>query len=1143
MDLQHFIDEWAKTGGSERANKDTFLNELCDVLGVPRPDKNSGDPERDLYVFERDVPTAHEGGKVTTRKIDLYKHDCFILEAKQGSNPGDKKQGFARRGTEKWNIGMRDAYGQALGYAGAMDDPPPFIVICDIGYCFDVYATFQRGIHRPYPNALNHRIWLSDLPKGPQHVDTLRRIWTEPHALDPSRHAAKVTRRVAERIAKLARSLEDQGHASELVAKFLMRCLFTMFAEDVGLLPARTFTNLIKEHWLPNPPSFTGLGGVSALWQAMNDGATAPLIGKLLRFNGGLFADTSAIPLKRPDLELLLDAAEHDWAEVEPAIFGTLLERALNPKERHMLGAHFTPRAYVERLVRPTIEEPLREEWENVQAAARKLRLDEKAAEARKLVHEFLRKLCATRVLDPACGSGNFLYVALDLFKRIEGEVLAMLRELGEAQERLHIEGERVTPRQFLGIEVKPWAKEIADLVLWIGYLQWHYKSHGKAMPPPEPVLHEYGNIECRDAVLAWDSVELVRDESGKPVTRWDGESYKKSPVTGEMVPDETARVARERYVTPRKAAWPPADIVIGNPPFVGNKRMRAVLGDGYVDALRSAYSDVPDSVDYVMYWWHEAALHCAQKAIQRFGLITTNSITQTYNSNLVAKHLTTANGISIAFAVPNHPWVDTKDGAAVRIAMTVGTRHRRGGVLSLVEHERPGDDDYIAVSMAERQGIISPDLSVGPDVLSAVPLRANFRLSYMGVTLEGDGFVLERTDLSRYGLDPSQLPSYVRPYRIGRDFTRKAQERYVIDFFGMSEDDCRREAPDLYQRVIDLVRGKREAKASNNKDYAAYAKRWWLFAKPRPGLRLAAHGLNWLIATCRTATQRTFVYVPADVLVESTVVAMALESYVFFGILSSRIHCVWALRAGSRLGVGDDPRYNNTKCFAKFPFPDIEDPVAECVTQLATRLHEHRLACLAKHPELILTDVYNVLEKLRKGVPLSDKERVIHDQGLVSVLKTIHDDLDAAVCAAYGWPSTLADDEILQKLVDLNAERAEEERKGYIRWLRPEFQNPNGDTATQGALIDTEDDDDAEAAAAPEAKPWPKRLPEKIAAVRDRLTAWGRAASVEEIASAFKRAPRKDVEEILDSLAAVGVLTELDAEGGKRWKAILRAA
>ncbi|MDX2055224.1 MAG: type IIL restriction-modification enzyme MmeI [Polyangiaceae bacterium] len=467
-------------------------------------------------------------------------------------------------------------------------------------------------------------------------------------------------------IANLAKKLEADKHPPETVATFLMRCLFTMFAEDVGLLGEGTFTNALRDFWIKSPKSFPG--GIESLWRAMNEGGDFFTVGRLLKFNGGLFAQPSALPLDEHALRLLLMAAECNWADVEPAIFGTLLERALDPKERHRLGAHYTPRAYVERLVRPTIEEPLRSDWDLVQAQVRKLIGDahgaktdkdakKKTKDAANLVREFHKKLATTRVLDPACGSGNFLYVTLDLFKRLEGEVLATLEGIGEKQELLHMESVRVTPSQFLGIEVKRWAKEIAELVLWIGYLQWHFRIYGKNLPVPEPVLRDYKNIECRDAVLAYDSKELVHDEkTGKPITRWDGETMKKSPVTGEDVPDESARIPLYRYVNPRKANWPQADFIVGNPPFLGGSRMRDTLGSGYAEALRGAYDEVPESADLVMYWWSKAADLTIVGRVRRFGLITTKAIAQTLNRKVVERATKTDRGLSFVFAIPNHP-------------------------------------------------------------------------------------------------------------------------------------------------------------------------------------------------------------------------------------------------------------------------------------------------------------------------------------------------------------------------------------------------------------------------------------------------------------------------------------------------------
>ncbi len=564
MNLDALIDRWSVSGDAERANKDSFLNELCDALGVERPHPKTGDPARDLYVFEKDVTRTRAGG-TSIGWVDLYKHGCFLLEAKQSAATGPK-----RRDSPAWNQMMSAAHGQALGYALNLDEPPPFLLVCDIGYCFDVYASFDgTGAYRAFPDGHRRRIFLRDLADHPEHVDLLRAIWTDPLSLDPSKRTAAVTREIAGQIAALARALEAAGHDPERVATFLMRCLFTMFAEDVGLLPEKLFSQSLENYWLPNPASFPG--GVGSLWRAMDQGSDY-ITGKLLRFNGGLFSTHDAPVLTKEQLILLLMAAKSDWSQVDPSIFGTLLERALNPRERHRLGAHYTPRAYVERLVKPTIEEPLRGDWDLVRAEVQQLVELGKVEEAQKRVLEFHHTLCRTRVLDPACGTGNFLYVTLDLFKRLESEVLALLSELGYKQIGLEMKDYRVTPEQFLGIEVKRWAKEIAELVLWIGYLQWQVRQPGGAMTVPQPVLRDYGNIECRDAVLAYDREELLLDDKGKPVTRWDGETMKVSPVTGEKIPDENARVPVYRYVNPSRAEWPKADFIIGNPPYIGNR-------------------------------------------------------------------------------------------------------------------------------------------------------------------------------------------------------------------------------------------------------------------------------------------------------------------------------------------------------------------------------------------------------------------------------------------------------------------------------------------------------------------------------------------------------------------------------------------
>ena len=389
-----------------------------------------------------------------------------------------KRQGHGLRGTRRWDDTMLRARNQADGYARAVartDGWPPFLLVVDVGHVIEVYADFsgQGQGYTQFPDGNRYRITLDDL-RDPAIRARLHAIWTAPLTLDPAKISAAVTRKVAAHLAELGKSFEGQGHSSEEVARFLMRCLFTMFAEDVELIPTGAFTSLLKR--LRGTPQHA-LPTLTALWQTMDSGGfSTVLTTDLKRFNGGLFKDAAALPLSELQLSLLIQAAEHNWREVEPAIFGTLLERALDKRQRHKLGAHYTPRAYVERLVAPVVIEPLRADWVYIQGAALTFAAQDKLAEARDTVRTFHRKLCEVKVLDPACGSGNFLYVALEQMKRLEGEVMALLRELGEDQGALALAGHTVDPHQFLGLELNPWAAAVAELVLWIGYLQWHFR-------------------------------------------------------------------------------------------------------------------------------------------------------------------------------------------------------------------------------------------------------------------------------------------------------------------------------------------------------------------------------------------------------------------------------------------------------------------------------------------------------------------------------------------------------------------------------------------------------------------------------------------------------------------------------------------
>ena len=1159
MTTEGFIATWAASEAAERANKDAFLIGLCDVLGVPRPDPKTSDPERDRYVFEAGVPIVHEGAKFSTGSMDLYKRDAFILEAKQGSSSATARVGSARRKTAGWTVMMQAAFGQALGYARTLDKPPPFLIVADIGWCFDLYASFDGSRNYfPFPDAQHNRLYFSDLA---QHLDVLRAVWTDPRSLDPSRRTAKVTRDVAAHLAELAKAFEAK-HDPELVARFLMRCIFTMFAEDVGLLPDRLFTDKLRTDWIEHPERFQR--EVESLWRVMNTGGEQAFLGKILRFNGGLFADATALPITdRATLKLLLEAAECDWRDVEPAIFGTLLERALDPKERHRLGAHYTPRAYVERLVRPTIEEPLREQWDAVRASVLRAvgeatlmtetpsptKKKRKAAttadaradvvrKARAEVQAFEKTLCETRVLDPACGSGNFLYVALDVLKRLESEVVALDTELARsigAPTSLAFEwGSMVTPAQFLGIEKKRWAKEIAELVLWVGFLQWYARTRrtpeGKVQWP-EPVLRDLHNVECRDAVLAWDREEPVLDAKGKPVTRWDGESTKASAVTGELVPDETKRVLVTKLVNPRRPEWPEAEYIVGNPPFLGKLRLMGTFGEGYTTALRAIYDGlVPDSADFVMYWWFRAAELARLGKIRRFGFITTNSITQTFNRRVLEAAQAGEAPLSIAFAIPDHPWVDSADGASVRIAMTVGVVGGSRGTLLEVADERVDADGAAQVSLATRGGLILPDLRIGAAVTSAQPLRANSALASMGPMFGSRGFVLSRVERDALvAADGPRAADVVRPFYGGRDLTDRAREQFVIDLHGNDAAQARARFPAIYQHLLDTVFPSR---AQNNDPKLRDA--WWLFRRSNETYRAMVLGLSRFFVTTETSKHRVFTQASSEFIAEHGTISFGTDDAFVLGVLSSRAHVTWALAAGGRLGVGNDPRYNKTRCFDPYPFPDATDAQRSRIRDLAEQLDAHRKRRQAAHPTLTMTGMYNVLAKLRSGETLTDKDRVIHDAGLVSVLRQLHDDLDAAVFEAYGWPSTLTDEEILAKVVALNAERTEEERRGLVRWLRPEFQNPTGTRAETQTDMDLGDDAAVDAAPPTEgAVAWPRKPAEQFVAVREWLRARPAAVPESSVGAAFKWTDAEAVTEALDGLVSLGLAVRFEAEGG----------
>jgi hypothetical protein len=553
---------------------------------------------------------------------------------------------------------------------------------------------------------------------------------------------------------------------------------------------------------------------------------------------------------------------------------------------------------------------------------------------------------------------------------------------------------------------------------------------------------------------------------------------------------------------------------------------MRSALGEGYAETLRQTYKEIPESSDFVMYWWNHAATLAREGKVKRFGFIATNSLRQTFNRRVLQSHLEAKNPLSLVFAIPDHPWVDSTDGAAVRISMTVGETGEHEGILKTVVKEEQDSGEGISVELAEHRGKIIADLTIGANVAAAYTLAMTNNICSRGVSLHGSGFIVTLKQARDIGLGKIQdIEKYFRQYFNGRDITNISRNVMVIDLFGMTEEEVRKKSPELYQWLFERVKIEREAKAGGTPDSIQYAKQWWLFGKSRPELRKALKGLSRYISTVETAKYRFFVFLHESILPDNMLVNIALDDAFYLGILSSRIHVTWALAAGGTLE--DRPRYNKTRCFDTFPFPDCDEQKKARIRELGEQLDAHRKRQQALHPQLTITDMYNVLEKLRANVALNDKERLTHEAGLVSVLKQLHDELDVAVFAAYGWSAKLTDEEILEALVALNHERAEEERRGKIRWLRPEFQNPQG--AAQTDLGINIEKPEVAASVKQEKLVWPKTLAEQARAVRNALVAQAGIVTAQQLARSFKSARAERVAELLQTLASLGQAREVE--------------
>ncbi|MBC7521493.1 MAG: class I SAM-dependent DNA methyltransferase, partial [Sandarakinorhabdus sp.] len=962
MNLETFITKWqGLPGGAERANFPPFISEFCRALGLPEPDPAVAGTLTD-YRFEAPVrPDAAFSAKSSGR-IDLYKRRCFVLEAKQSRlNDGEKapveppapapapviaRNLFgedivvtpplkpAAAAPRRYDRLMEDALAQAKGYALALPSDhgwPPFLIVCDVGRAFELHFDWA-GNGKGYgffPDQKSYRIELADLRKADVRA-LLIGIWTDPASVDPRRQAVRVTRDIALRLASVSKFLEtdrrkqllshtdsQMSQGIEDTSMFLMRMLFCMFAEDVGLLPEKTFQNFLADSIGKSDQYWRA--GLTDLWSRMNDANAANRYWSfgdtvVRYFNGNLFSNFRIFDLPREQKGELLQAATSRWNEVEPAIFGTLLEQALTPGERAKLGAHYTPRPYVERLVDATIMDLLRAEWDAVRLPKDPGKLSPPPAGGRSdsrsepgegpslaAALAFHARLAALKILDPACGTGNFLYVAMEQLLRLESDVLVLIAQLGGAAKPM------VGPNQFLGLELNPRAAVIAELVLWIGWLRFRLANDPASIGEPVlPPLHNinFGKHGGYDALLAGNT------ETG-----------------------ETANLA-----TPAPADWPAADFIIGNPPFIGGKDLRAKLGSDYAEALWQAAPAIPKSADLVMQWWDRAAarLTAPGTRLRRFGFVTTNSITQSFSRRVIEARLLPpppAGGrsrdghsagpgagsspaplsLSLVLAIADHPWTRTgKDAAAVRIAMTVAAAGDHDGTLITITGESGLETDNPTLMETRATGRINADLTTGTDVTNVVPLKANEGICSPGVKLHGAGFIVTPAQAAALGLGTrAGLEAHIRPYRNGRDLLQRSRGVMVIDLFGLTEAEVRQRFPEVYQHLLVTVRDGRAAVVAKSAtaDAKAYLVTWWVFGKARSELRAALSGLPRYIATVETSKHRVFHFLDASILPDNMLVAIGSDDGFHHGVLSSSFHDHWSRLQGGTLE--DRPRYS----------------------------------------------------------------------------------------------------------------------------------------------------------------------------------------------------------------------------------------
>ena len=967
MTPQEFIAKWQRANLSERSACQQHFLDLCEVLGQPKPAE--ADPDGAWYTFERGVRKT-TGGKGWA---DVWMRGHF---------------GWEYKGKHK---DLDAAYQQLLLYREALQNPP-LLVVCDLDR-FEIHTNFTGT-----PKQV-HSFDLQRLAR-PENLEVVRKLFTDPEAMRPGLTTESITRQAAERFGLLADGMRVRGVEAPAAAHFLMKLMFCMFGEDIALLPEKIFSRVLTGS--KNDPRQLS-DRLRALFKAMGKGGFFGA-DEIMHFNGGLFRDADVIDLRPGEIEELIRVNDYDWADVEPSVFGTLFERTLDPAKRSQIGAHYTSRVDIETLVEPVVMAPLRREWEEVRAncdklwkkvqqatrkpggrrtARRRLPRSKERDRFERPLLDFAARLAGVKILDPACGSGNFLYVAINLLLDLEKEVIAY----GASHDVSMTP--HVRPTQLAGIEINPYAQQLAQVVIWIGYLQWMH--HNGFNPPRDPVLEPIESIRLMDAILDLSDPE-----------------------------------------NPKEPQWPEADFIVGNPPFLGGSRIWDELGRDYQEKLWGLYEGrLPGFSDLCCYWFERARQQILDGKCGRSGLLATQGIRGGANREVLARIKDSGD---VFFAISDRDWI--LDGASVHVSIV--------GFDNGSEEERLLDGKTVPK--------INSNLTSVADVTTAVRLGENVGIAFIGTKKAGPFNVPEATAmLWLREPNPNRKPSsdVLRLWTNGSALVKRTEQQWIIDSGTVlsREDFALYEQPFAY--TLEHVKPQRQ----KNKRAAYRDKWWiHAEARPgmRRGLEgLERFIATARVSKHRVFVWQD----PAVLCDDGVFVFTRSDDFFFGMLHSRVHEVWARQQGTQVRERESGFRYTPTTCFETFPFPKATKKQEAVIASAAKELDELRNNWLnppewTREEVLEFPGSVDgpwaryVHDPNKQGIGTVRYPRIVaKDEECAKQLKKrtltnlynqrptwldlAHRKLDEAASAAYGWDVNMSDEELLEELLDLNLARA----------------------------------------------------------------------------------------------------------------------